>query len=82
MLAQLTNQQLMDLASLAQQPRWERVNDIIEAEIAASVQRLIDNSDAAVLHELRGRIKGLRDFQSEAREAMRTLEKKGLRAPL
>lgn len=82
MLAQPTEQQLIALAAIAQQGWWSQVNDFIEAEIQACIARLIENSDVAVLQELRVRIKTLKDFQSTAREASMTLEKMGLRAPL
>jgi len=81
MLAQPTDQQLQALAVLAQQSWWTKVNELLEAEIQAVVDRMIENRDSAVLHEHRGYIKALKTFQSTAREASTTLEKMGLRAP-
>lgn len=82
MLTKLTEQQLQALAVLAQQGWWSKVDELIEAEIQAVVERMIENRDAAVLHEHRGYIKALKTFQSTAREAPTTLEKMGSRTPL
>lgn len=82
MLTQPTPEQLMALVSITQQSRWREVDALIEAEIEATVQRMLDNADIGVLHECRGRAKALKEFQSLVREAPETLEKKGLRALL
>jgi hypothetical protein len=82
MLTSPSSQQLMALVAIVQQGYWIKVDEMIEAEIKATVDRMLENSDPAVLHECRGRAKALREFQSTAREASAILEKQGLRAPL
>lgn len=82
MLTQATNEQLIALAQLTQSPRWKDVDALIEAEIAALVDRMIANVEPHVLHEARGRIKALRELRDAVREAPSLVEKKGLQARL
>lgn len=77
-----TPDQLVAFASFKEQGRWRDIESYIEAEIADAVTRMVESPDAVALHEQRGRIKALRHFQSMAREASKTLEKLGRRAPL
>lgn len=77
MLIQLTPAQLTSLERLYKQPLGTEISKLLDAEIAALVDRMVDNSDIAVLHECRGRIKALREFQSSMRDAEKTLGKMG-----
>lgn len=82
MLVTPTPEQLAALSAHSQYPRWREIDNLISAEIAAVTERMIENSEPAVLHECRGRIKALREFQSTARDASKMMEKKGRSAPL
>lgn len=81
MLATPTKEQLTALVAAAQHGWWHYVDQLIDAEIEAITVRLIENADMAVIHECRGRIKALKEFQSLARDASKALEKPGPRAP-
>lgn len=82
MLVQPTTQQLIALVGVRQHSRWVEVDKLLTDEIAKAVELMVDQTDTTRLHELRGRIKGLRDFQSVAREASQSLEKLGVKTPL
>lgn len=75
MLVDPSTQQLQALAGLVEHSRWPVVSEYIGAEIAHAVDLMVDQTDTTRLHELRGRIKALKEFQSMAREASKTLEK-------
>lgn len=82
MLTKPDTQQLAALANVVQHSRWGKVDELISAEIAQAVEMMVVQTDPVYLHELRGRIKALREFQSTAREASKTLEKLGANNPL
>lgn len=82
MLTAPTESQLIGLATMHRHPRWRDVNEYIEAQKAALLERLLADGDNAKLHELRGWIKALNQFQSAAREASQSLEKQGRQTPL
>lgn len=81
MLVSPTREQLTDLAGLVEQSRWTKVDQLIQAEIDALVDRMVHSRDTAELHEFRGSVKALKEFQSTAREASKALEKMGAPRP-
>lgn len=82
MIVNPTPEQLVALVNAVRQSRWIRVDALLTAEIEAATERMLDSRDTAVLHEHRGYIKALKNFQSTAREASKTLEKLGINDPL
>jgi hypothetical protein len=82
MLAPTTPEALTALDQAAKLPRWNDVNNLIEAELKATLDRIIGSRDDAELHELRGRAKAFRDFQQLVRDAPAMLKRLGLTSPL
>jgi hypothetical protein len=77
-----TPDQLIALEQATKLPRWRDIDMMIEAELSAVLDRILGATDTAVLHELRGRAKALKEFQQTARDASATLVKMGVRSPL
>lgn len=82
MLSTPTDAALIALEQVSKFPRWTDIEKLMEAELTATVDRMIGCRDDADLHALRGRAQFIREFQQVVREAPQTLVKKGLRSPL
>lgn len=79
MLSKPDERQIIALARIHSQGE---IGKLIEAEIEVAVNVMVENRDPAVLHEMRGYIKALREFQSATHDAAKTLEKQGRQVPL
>lgn len=82
MLTQPTDAMLIALEQASKLPRWKDVDKLIEAELTATLDRIIGAQVDAELHALRGRAKFLREFQQLVRDAPAQLTKRGVKSPL
>jgi len=82
MLSRPTNEALIVLEQISRLPRYTDFNKMIEAELATIMDKLMGATDIAVIHELRGRAKALKEFQAAVAQAPATLVKSGLRSPI
>ena len=82
MLSTPTKEMLIALEQASKLPRWADIDKLIEAELTATVDRMVGCREDADLHALRGRLQFLREFQQLVRDAPQTLVKLGVRSPL
>ena len=75
-------EQLIAFDQASRLPRWTAIDAYITAEADAALARLLGTKDTAEIHELRGYVRALKQFQQTARDAGQTLVKMGHAAPL
>lgn len=77
--------QLRALLSAQSSGTWEGIDQLLESELAAIMERLVGCRDDVDLYRLQGRAAALRDLRATARSARETLDKverSGTRPPI
>lgn len=82
MLSTPTHAALIAIDQASKLPRWTDIERLLDAELTATVDRMIGCREDADLHAFRGRAQFIREFQKLVREAPDTLVKMGVRTPL
>lgn len=73
---------LTALVQMQETPRWRDVDEMLKAEIEAVTTHMLGARETADVHELRGRLLVLRDFQQTVLDARGLLTKQGYQVPL
>lgn len=64
MLSAPTAPQLQALTNLSRQPEWGEVDKLLAAELAATIEKLLDSAEPAQVGKLQGRARLLRELQA------------------
>jgi hypothetical protein len=82
MLTKPSVKQLEALSAVTRLPYWSEVNGLLEAELRAVVERMIDTPDERELRQLQGMAKFIKKFQEMASNAPEHLARQGRTSPL
>lgn len=61
--------------SLAGQPAWREFENMIDGEITSILMLMVDSRDMAVLHQLQGRARALKELKQMMGDSPSLLEK-------
>lgn len=75
MISSPNQHMLQALIVLSRLPEWSEVNKLLDAELASTVERLLDATDPVTTSKLQGRAKLLRELQVTVATAPEVLAK-------
>lgn len=75
MLSKSTPSQLRAAVALMGSPMWKDLESAIDSEVAAILNLMVDTRDLAVLHQLQGRARALKELKMFVLESPTRLEK-------
>jgi hypothetical protein len=75
MLSKPTVAQLRSAAHLGSQSFWKDFESMIDGELVAILNLMVDSRDLAVLHQLQGRARALKELRQVVVESPALLEK-------
>lgn len=78
MLTKPSAQALRSLTGFSRQTGWAAVDQMFKDELSKTYEMLADSADEALIRQLQGRAKLIREFLSLVHDAPRTLEKLGV----
>lgn len=66
---------LRNLYKFSNQPGWEEIDKLFQAELTKAYEFLAESRDEVALRQTQGRVQLIREFQALVREAPKLLEK-------
>ena len=66
---------LRNLYKFSNQPGWDEIDKLFQAELTKAYEFLAESRDDVALRQTQGRVQFIREFQALVREAPKLLEK-------